>query len=1655
MAEQSLGLESVPFFKKPLDASESDRIVGQDDAGNFVYQTFLGNRYTVARDPDQRTTRTKIEEDVIPAVKAYAENPRLPTGEEVVGAGKAIVEGAVETASIPGDLLTGKRSPTDVQMGDAFDIAGGASVGAGLQTLPDNAVGSMVGAFRRKEKPYVEKSIGINLNLDKTLSLKDAFGEEGVENFYAIKNPARSGRFAFANKIFDGVNIGDFLENVYSKLDTKKLSEPRVYSKFLSSSGEDIIKEYSDKLVFDSLENIIAKGSYYPDNFSEVLPDNISDALSDNFIKLVDNLRNQQFNLDERAKFKNLRPYDISPVKDNIFVPTETELAFPSPRLEQKTDTSFSYPTQTINLSGPISSYVETMNIPKKGITANNFLKEIRNNLNVPVRVFPDSFVDSSKRYTREELLDLVEQKEFKVKAQEQEMYQGTQRQNEAGFTYGDEQEYFFMNIAATTGAGKITPRRQHSSRDDIGHVRGSIITPNVNSPYSNSGAITEFNNVTENKPFLLAEEFQSDLYQKGYKKTNPKFMQEAVKRYYGGVSKKVQKVIEDSSLAANKINLPAVNDYGYIRNNTMIITDEAIERTMKDATERGYIGGDTFDSISFSVDRLKGVETDEVFKPAYLDPLRIENTVRMLAEKGVSINLPETEVFRGEMFVPPSIDVETIFKVDPLSLSNSSFIADQSTFLDSNPQVLSRVQSMNPDTAEIFNTTTIGELNAATQEWLESLGRSAQSQGIEKTMKAAIGETNAERMGRGDFISADDIGGRTSGDIGDPGTISEVAENLVRKKLGLSLNDESGYPDDINSYFKLVNAYSDLIYQQISFPNDTVNVLGKLSATKKTDDKQIKKLEDYITKTTQGILDYRTKIVDQENEMDKHFEKFVDKLDGTEVTSEQAKGLLRAAYTDLKRNTNDFQGLDAVTPPINKVKSVTDEMLKILIVKAATSGVDKIVIPPTDRIAAIRFRDHRASPEKFTQLYDEGIPASIQELKQNYPEVIVTRDVKMPYDNSMYPPGYNDIPSNQGTVIDLEAFFKKYDVSPDGSVRQFAQGGVAMKDQMEMSFAIGGVAETVDPVSGNDVPPGSLPEEVRDDIPARLSEGEYVVPADVVRYYGVKFFEDLRTQAKMGLQQMDADGRIGGEPMEPQQAELSDDDLNSIIEQAMQQEQPMMANEGGVVGYYSGGGNFDYLGGSIFGPQKKATDTTAANQFYDPDVGGYKPTTGPYGPDPQAAPVVAAARVADPVCPTGFRYDRNQGRCVPKSEGPDVVNQTVNTGGIKFGKDFGKSVDWNDATAVQEFALGTPGDSTKSGLNTPFKPFGLDKKSQNQLAGAALLVGGVNPVSLLAGAATRIYQNVDATKDLAGLRASEIIAYAKGHNEVGGKINKAIGQYVEQAGKGYSNKSGLLKNIVGTGYNYASEVLGVKKEDLKNFMSIVDNTNSTETEVAEAQRALQKKMTQTAELVVQSSKQEDKRKQEKITAAQQAVLTAQKTPIQSGRLEKMLGVPSQGRPARDSEGNDLSGLDPTDLNWEEVRQLRSHDSAANRQKLAEWEAASGKDGSSGAQAGSGGCFLTTAIVEHRGEADDGPTLTKLRNFRDTYLVDYPEEVKKYYQVAPKIVAAIPKDNPTWDWVGKQIDSAIEHIDNNMLDKAHETYKSMVLELETNWLKKA
>jgi hypothetical protein len=95
----------------------------------------------------------------------------------------------------------------------------------------------------------------------------------------------------------------------------------------------------------------------------------------------------------------------------------------------------------------------------------------------------------------------------------------------------------------------------------------------------------------------------------------------------------------------------------------------------------------------------------------------------------------------------------------------------------------------------------------------------------------------------------------------------------------------------------------------------------------------------------------------------------------------------------------------------------------------------------------------------------------------------------------------------------------------------EFNKGGTPMLEKQMELFEDGGLRDEggmVDEVSGNDVPVGSTRKEVRDDIPAMLSEGEFVFPADVVRYIGLENLMRIRQDAKQGLKQMDAMGQMG-----------------------------------------------------------------------------------------------------------------------------------------------------------------------------------------------------------------------------------------------------------------------------------------------------------------------------------------------------------------------------------------------------------------------------------------------------------------------------------------------------------------------------------------------
>tara|TARA_Y100000385_G_scaffold245994_1_gene265018 strand:+ start:475 stop:6123 length:5649 start_codon:yes stop_codon:yes gene_type:complete len=261
--------------------------------------------------------------------------------------------------------------------------------------------------------------------------------------------------------------------------------------------------------------------------------------------------------------------------------------------------------------------------------------------------------------------------------------------------------------------------------------------------------------------------------------------------------------------------------------------------------------------------------------------------------------------------------------------------------------------------------------------------------------------------------------------------------------------------------------------------------------------------------------------------------------------------------------------------PPITTTEEGVQQNIQRLIFEANRRGVNKIVIPNFDRIAAAdRYKGKQLFHALQNKSYDfdtgeikdgqalyRTYVSSLEKVLPKFEEaygITIHRDVTLPYlkdgIGNFSERGGDPIRfSDKGIILDITNMKEDFDLSRPA----FAEGGTIMNKQMEMAFMKqGGIKDdgmTKDPVSGNEIPPGSMATEVRDNIPAMLSEGEYVVPADVLRYYGVNFFENLRGQAKNGLQSMEQNGRIGGTPMTQQDV-------------ARNMQQPMAAAQGAMM---------------------------------------------------------------------------------------------------------------------------------------------------------------------------------------------------------------------------------------------------------------------------------------------------------------------------------------------------------------------------------------------------------------------------------------------------------------------------------------------------------
>ena len=119
-----------------------------------------------------------------------------------------------------------------------------------------------------------------------------------------------------------------------------------------------------------------------------------------------------------------------------------------------------------------------------------------------------------------------------------------------------------------------------------------------------------------------------------------------------------------------------------------------------------------------------------------------------------------------------------------------------------------------------------------------------------------------------------------------------------------------------------------------------------------------------------------------------------------------------------------------------------------------------------------------------------------------------------------------------------------------------------------------------------------------------------------------------------------------------------------------------------------------------------------------------------------------------------------------------------------------------------------------------------------------------------------------------------------------------------------------------------------------------------------------------------------------------------------------------------------------------------------------------GKNASSGSKDNdNGGCYLTTACVAARGLPDTCTELQTLRAFRDGILTRRPggqQEIARYYQIAPGIVAAINHREDAakiWNRVYDElVEPCVRMIHKGQDEEAYRLYRAYTLSLSSEFL---
>ena len=296
----------------------------------------------------------------------------------------------------------------------------------------------------------------------------------------------------------------------------------------------------------------------------------------------------------------------------------------------------------------------------------------------------------------------------------------------------------------------------------------------------------------------------------------------------------------------------------------------------------------------------------------------------------------------------------------------------------------------------------------------------------------------------------------------------------------------------------------------------------------------------------------------------------------------------------------------------------------------------------------------------------------------------------------------------------------------------------------MKKMYEEGGLATDgleIDPVSGNDIPVGSNAADVRDDVDAKLSEGEYVVPADVVKYIGVSTLEKMVNKAKEGLGDMEENGRIGGAPIASAEAKeeilehslggdieeldgyaaggvVEGKDYNAIIDRvkAAAMKDPSITNMLKAKGIHISGAEQG-------APVKMAEGGVVPGQTSSFDPYAYTPGFSIESGATGQAPASGTAPVQPVTCPPGYVLDTATNSCVVDPNYQAPVQQASGGGG---GGDSSPAPTTDPNAWMNKYDYTNPETLTKQTMSTLGMGEGEEKGVFGKIAeGVGSLLGG------------------------------------------------------------------------------------------------------------------------------------------------------------------------------------------------------------------------------------------------------------------------------------------------------------------------------------------